>query len=165
MMLKPRAIVLILIVVACCLAMTTLILTSNGKAMATNSQVVLFSHVEGTVTRDGEPVEGAEVVQKVLYKTEDEVPAATLTTGDSGTFIFEEIARKAPGRWLPGEVTITQSIVIHVDGQQYEGWHHGKKGFEANTELEGRPIRLVCELTTVPDVEGNHFGICREVTE
>ena len=164
-MLKPRAIVLILIVVAWCLAMTTLILTSNGKAMATNSQMVLFSHVEGTVTRDGEPVEGAEVVQKVLYKTEDEVPAATLTTGDSGTFIFEEIARKAPGRWLPGEVTITQSIVIHVDGQQYEGWHHGKKGFEANTELEGRPIRLVCELTTVPDVEGNHFGICREVTE
>lgn len=139
--------------------------TTDGVAMATNSQMILFSHVEGVVTRDGEPVAGAEIVQKVLYKTEDEVPAVSLTTGADGKFEFDEISRKAPRRWLPGEITITQSIVIHHDGQQYEGWHHGKKGFEANAELEGRPLRLVCELTTTPDVEGNHFGICREAKE
>ena len=44
--------------------------TTDGVAMATNSQMVLFSHVEGVVTRDGEPVAGAEIVQKVLYKAD-----------------------------------------------------------------------------------------------
>jgi len=142
-----------------------LYLTVDGRAMSNNSRIVLFSEVAGVVTRDGAPVEGAEIVQKVLYKSADEVPEVTSLTGVDGKFSFAEISRPKPRRWLPGEITITQSIVIHVDGVQYEGWHHGKKGDEANTELEGRPFRLVCDLSSEPDVEGNHFGICREATE
>ena len=141
------------------------IITVKGCSMTADTTMILFSQVQGTVTRNGQPVEGAEVVQKVLYKSEGEVPEAITRTGSGGGFNFEEISRDAPKRWLPGEITITQSIVIHHDGKEYQGWNHGKEGFEANSELDGRPLRLVCELSTEPDVDGTHYGICREATD
>lgn len=133
--------------------------------MSNDSLLVLFSGVTGTVLKDGEPVQGAEVVQKVLYKTTDEILEVKVKTAADGRFSFDEVSVPKPRKWLPGEVTITQSLVIVVDGIQYEGWHHGKKGDEANSELDGRALKLVCDLATEPGVEGNHYGICREAKD
>ena len=142
--------------------MVGIFMSVDGVAMGKFSKLVLFSHVEGVITQDGEPVEGAEIVQEILYKEVDNIAPTTVKSAADGHFVFEEVSEKAGlSRMLPGTATITQRLVIRHDGQEYEAWRHGKKDFEPNSELEGQPLRLVCELTTPPDFEGFHYGICR----
>jgi hypothetical protein len=58
---------------------------------------------------------------------------------------------------------IQQTIVIRYQGTEYVAWLHGKSSYDANTELDGHPLHLVCELTRQPDYEGKHYGICKAV--
>jgi hypothetical protein len=144
------------------LAAIGFILTADGTGMSMFSKLVLFSRVEGVITQDGKPVEGAKIVQEVLYKDVDEVPPTQVVSGPDGNFVLEEVTHAAGlSRVLPGQVSIVQRLVIHYQGKEYEGWRHNKTSTEANSELDGHPLKLVCELTTAPDFEGTHFGICR----
>ena len=148
------------------LAAIGFILTADGTGMSMFSKLVLFSRVEGVITQDGKPVEGAEIVQEVLYKDVDEVPPSTVVSGPEGSFVLEEVTHAAGlSRMLPGQVSIGQRLVIRHQGEEYEGWRHNKTSVEPNSELDGRPLKLVCELTTPPDFEGTHFGICRAAKE
>ena len=142
------------------------ILIADGMGMSMFSKLVLFSRVEGVITQDGKPVEGAEVVQEVLYKDIDEVPATTASSDSQGHFVLEEVTHSAGlSRMLPGQVSIGQRLVIRYQGKEYEGWRHNKTSVEPDSELDGHPLKLVCELTTRPDFEGTHFGICRAAKE
>lgn len=131
--------------------------------MGLTSERVLFSQVEGVLTKDGEPVAGAEIEQTVLYKEEGRIPQTTVVSDDEGKFVFAQVSVNEGPKLLPGEVTVGQRLVIRYQGQEFEGWNHGKKGKEANTEANGKPVRLVCELSDEPGVSGNSFGICRVV--
>jgi hypothetical protein len=111
--------------------------------MGLKSKRVLFWRVRGVVTKDGAQVAGAEVEQTVLYKEEGRTPQVTVVSDGEGKFAFAEVSAN--------------------EGQSYEGWNHGKKGKEANTEANAKPLRLVCELSGEPGVSGNSFGICRAV--
>ena len=144
------------------LAALGFILTANGMAMAMFSKLVLFSRVEGVITLDGQPVEGAEVVQEILYKEAGKIPPATVRSAADGRFVLEEVSHNAGvTRLLPGQASVVQRLVIRHDGQEYEAWRHNKSSFEPDSELEGRKLELVCELTTTPDFEGTHYGVCR----
>ncbi len=148
------------------LAAIGFILIADGTGMSMFSKLVLFSRVEGVITQEGKPVEGAEVIQEVLYKEADEVPIITAVSGAEGKFVLEEVTHSAGlSRLLPGQVSIVQRLVIRYQGKEYEGWRHNKSSIEPNSELDGRPLKLVCELTTPPDFEGTHFGICRAAKE
>jgi len=50
--------------------------------------------VEGAVTLEEKPVEGAEIVQEILYKSADEVPPSTVRSQPDGRFAFEEVTRR-----------------------------------------------------------------------
>jgi hypothetical protein len=128
-------------------------------------RLVLFSEVHGTVLRAGKPVAGAELVQKVVWSDDAaQNPTQHTVTDKDGAFTFPAIERNAGLlRLIPAQPTIQQTILIRYQGAEYVGWLHGKTSYNANTELEGRPFRLVCELTHQPDYEGKHYGICRAV--
>lgn len=135
----------------------------EALAMGVFDRVVLFSEVHGRVLKDGEPVAGAEVMQKVVWSdNENDIARQRSITDQMGTFSFPAIERKAGLlRLIPAQPTMLQEIVIRYGGAEYIAWQHGKNSYNANTELDGRPVRLICELTRQPDYEGKHYGICK----
>ena len=123
-------------------------------------RLVLFSEVRGIESRDGRPVVGAELVQTVTDGKAD-VPTRR-TVSEQGAFRFAPIESKAGWRRLvPAQPTMLQTIVIRAGGVDYLAWRQGKGSYDANSELGGQPLRLVCELAREPGHEGKHFGICR----
>jgi hypothetical protein len=135
----------------------------EGSAMGIFDRLVLFSEVHGTVLKNGKPVAGAELVQKVVWSdNENEIAPQRTMTDQAGAFSFPAIEHSAGLlRLIPAQPTMLQEIVIRYEGAEYIAWQHGKNSYNANTELDGRPIRLVCELTRQPDYEGKHYGICK----
>lgn len=137
----------------------------EGWAMGVFSRLVLFSEVHGTVLKEGQPVAGAELLQKVVWSDEEEKNRTQhMVTDSNGVFGFPAIESNAGLlRLIPAQPTIQQTIVIRYQGVEYVAWLHGKGSYHTNTELDGRPIKLICELTRQPDYEGKHYGICRAV--
>lgn len=135
----------------------------EGHAMGIFDRLVLFSEVHGTVLKNGKPVAGAEIVQKVVWSDDaNEIPPQRAVTDKAGTFSFPAIEHRAGLlRLIPAQPIMLQKILIHYQGAEYIAWQHSKGSYNANTELDGRPIRLVCELTRQPDYEGKHYGICK----
>jgi len=135
------------------------------RAMGLFDRLVLFSEVHGTVLRDGQPVAGAELVQKVVWSDDpDEIPPQRTTSDATGAFRFPAIERSAGlRRMIPAQPMMLQTITIHVEGQEYLAWRYGKDSYDNRSELDGRPLNLVCELTRAPEHEGKHYGICRAV--
>lgn len=133
--------------------------------MGVFSRIVLFSEVRGTVLKEGKPVAGAELIQKVVWSDNDDKNLTQhAVTDKSGAFGFPTLETNAGLlRLIPAQPTIQQTIVIRYQGVEYVAWLHGKSSYDANTELDGRPLHLVCELTRQPDYEGKHYGICRAV--
>lgn len=132
--------------------------------MGVTSPLVLFSEVHGTVLRNGTPVAGAEITQEVVWSdNKDDIAPRSVTTRADGAFHFAAL-EKAPGalRLVPHQATVLQKLLIRHEGVEYTGWRHTRNSYQANSELGGRPIRLVCELSSEPDFEGKHYGICRE---
>jgi len=125
--------------------------------------LVLFSEVHGAVLKDGNPVAGAEVVQKVVWSDNaDEIPLQHAVTDPKGAFQFPVITRRSVLlQLLPHQPVMVQKIVIRYGGAEYEAWRHTKEDYELNSELDGRPLSLVCELSRQPDFEGTHYGICK----
>lgn len=151
---------------AALLALAALVFgVSKGWTVRVFDPLILFSDVHGTVLKDGKPVAGAELVQRVVWSDDaNEIPPQRTVTDSGGTFSFPPIERKAGLlRLVPTQPVMQQTITIQFEGVEYVAWMHGKNSYDANAELDGRPIRLVCELTRQPDYEGKHFGICRAV--
>jgi hypothetical protein len=135
----------------------------EGSAMGIFDRLVLFSEVHGTVLKDGKPVAGAEIVQKVVWSDdENEIAPQRAMTDKAGAFSFPAIEHRAGVlRMIPAQPIMLQTILIRYQSAEYIAWQHSKTSYNANTELDGRPIRLVCELTRQPDFEGKHYGICK----
>ncbi|RUL77708.1 carboxypeptidase regulatory-like domain-containing protein [Dyella choica] len=134
--------------------------------MGTSDRWVLFSEVHGTVLKDGKPVQGAELVAKAEWSDNDaDNPTQHTVTDEKGQFSFPALERKRGflHRFLPTQPMVHQTIVIKYQGVEYEAWMHGKADYEPNTELDGRPLNFVCELTSKPEATGTHYGICKPV--
>lgn len=131
--------------------------------MGVFDRLVLFSEVHGTVLKDGKPVAGAELVQKVVWSDdENEIRPQRAVTDGAGAFSFPAITRRAGLlRLIPAQPMMLQTIVIRYRSAEYMAWRHGKDSYEPNTELDGQPLRLVCELNREPGHEGTHYGICK----
>jgi hypothetical protein len=136
---------------------------SEGNAMGLLTRLVLFSEVHGTVLKDGVPVEGAEISQEVVWSdNKDEVPPRHTLSDKGGRFSFSVVERN-PGvtRLVPHQPVILQKLLIRYDGVEYTAWRHTKNSYDENSELDGRPLNLACELSREPDFEGTHYGICK----
>jgi hypothetical protein len=139
--------------------------SGGGERVGVFNKLVLFSAVDGVVLEHGQAVAGAIVAQKIVWSDDAAENTATQVITDAhGRFHFEPITRAAGmARLIPHSPMILQSIRVNHGGQEYIAWKHGKQTYEENSELHGRPLRLVCELTAPAQQEDDHYGVCRVV--
>lgn len=133
--------------------------------MGLSSRLVLFSEVHGTVLDHGKPVQGAELVQEVVWSdNKSDVPPVHTHTDAGGRFHFAAVERSAGvTRMVPHQPVILQKIIIRHGGSEYMAWRHTRNSYAPNSELDGKPLNLECELTRAPDFEGTHYGICKAI--
>ena len=146
----------------CCAVLLTGFFT-QGQAMAFSKTLYLFSEVEGTVLLNGLPVEGVEIEQTYHWRWKDEKGSKKTITDAAGKFSFPVITGKSlTAGFMPHEPVIVQYLRFRFEGKEYKGWYHSKRDYENLGELDGRPIRLKCDLNDEPGPhpEINSFGIC-----
>lgn len=104
----------------------------------------VFSSVDVVVTRDGVPVADARVVRTSEWQKEE---VETTVTDSEGRFSFPALYHASASKFVPfSEFVASQSIVVEVEGQQFEIWANGKRDPKENAEFGGQPIKLTCEL-------------------
>lgn len=127
------------------------------------AKLVLFSAVEGTISRNGAPVAGATVTREFLWSMKRETGSDTTVTDAAGRFSLPEITRRSLMALFPHEPVVRQTITIAVDGTSYKAWVYFKRNYDDNGELR-RPIRLSCRLETEPVGRpasyDEVFGVC-----
>lgn len=125
-------------------------------------KLTLFSETSGQVLFNGKPAQGATVVQAISSKRLGDIPSNTTRTDDNGRFFFPAITKSAGlARLNPAQVTIRQALKISYQGKDYDAWINYRGDFENNSENNGKPLKLVCELTAQPEQVDVSFGICK----
>lgn len=134
-----------------------------GQAMSHPSPLVLFSPVQGLILDRGIPVAGAEILQKIEWSdTPTKNPQYQTSSDSKGHFSFPLVQRsQGIYRWIPGQWVMRQTLTIRYQGIDHLAWLHTKMSPALNSEMEGKPLNLVCDLSNTPDFEGTHYGICR----
>lgn len=128
-----------------------------------SSKLCVFSTVEGTVLKDGEPVMGAVITRTYSWKDED--ISEEVSTDKSGHFKFNAAYQHSFWSWLPHNPSILQFIKIKIDNEEYQAWGYQKGNYDENGELAGKNMKLKCELThpeskqPATDIK-NFVGIC-----
>lgn len=121
----------------------------------------LFSSVQGVVLDKGKPVPGAEVERIYNWGWKDLTGQEKIVTGPDGSFHFDPVVESS--FWasiLPHEPVVTQKILIRHGGVEYKAWMFTRHNYEENGELNGKPVRLTCDLGSEPSAKGDIFGIC-----
>jgi hypothetical protein len=70
--------------------------------------------------------------------------------------------RSITGSFLPHEPVMERNIQFVYQGKTIRGWLHAKHNYEDMGELEGKPLRLGCDLKDEPvgPPEIRSYGIC-----
>ncbi|GLR71926.1 hypothetical protein GCM10007852_28340 [Agaribacter marinus] len=143
-----------------------IILLGITYSMSTfSSTLVLFSPVSGVVELNGEPVEGANIVHN--YKWKDEVFSEEKMTDPSGEFSFP-VKTQQSFFWsmFPHNPAIGQELTINYQGKSYTAWRFKKGNYELNSENDGLPLKMRCELSETEKAHdisqlSDYFGLCR----
>lgn len=149
------------------IVLSLMVLVLVGEESMAFGKVSLFSEVEGVVLHNGQPVTGASVERSYRWHWGDKQGTDNTTSDSDGTFKFPEITERSfTASIVPHEPVIEQKIMITVDGNSFKGWVYAKHNYDAQGELGGKPMRLVCEISLEPEYRetyGAHsaFGICR----
>jgi len=126
-------------------------------------KICLFSDTVGQVVLNGEPIEGATIKRSVIWQ--NKTLEDTTVTDKSGNFHFNAKFTNSLSKFMPVEAVMTQNIVIQHNNNSYEAWKTNKRDFEENSELNGKPLNLICELSHESTVkeEGTQVikGICQ----
>lgn len=124
-------------------------------------KMCLFSAVHGVVLDHGQPVAGATIERSYKWAWNGKKGGDQTTTDAAGKFALPVIwGSSFTGSILPHEPFIDQTILIKHGGKSYDAWLLFKRSYRENSELDGRPIDLVCRLEAEPDRHGEVFGIC-----
>lgn len=136
-------------------------LTQGASAMF---KLVMFSAVHGVVTQNGHPVEGAIVEREYLWASKDRTVSDEVKTDPAGTFSLPELTTwSVLAQIVPHEPVVYQTILIKHRGQTFKAWMFTRHNYDANSELQGKPIFLVCDLDAPLSHKGPEdkvYGIC-----
>jgi len=134
-----------------------------GMSLFDIGKICLFSDTRGQVILGGKPVEGATIKRSVVWKSQK--LEDTAVTDKEGNFHFNAKFTNSLSKFMPVEAVITQNIIIHHNSNEYEGWKTNKRDFEENSELNGKVLNLVCDLSQESTVkeEGAQVikGLCQ----
>jgi len=127
-------------------------------AFFSKEEVVLFSPMEGVITYEGQPAEGAEVVRQVTWKN-DETRTDRSEADENGQFSFPVIT-DSDRQVLPTQFVAHQRVYVNYRGEEYVIWMMGKISTDLYGELGGKPSNFRCELTSdLRRVEGPYSGL------
>ncbi len=145
----------------------SLLFHSRGFAMGFfSSKLCVFSEVEGIVTINDKPVEGA-IIKRSYLLDDDEVFDQT-SSDKNGKFQLDPIFVKSFRSFYPHQAAILQEINLIVDEVSYQAYGFQKGNYKENGERGDKPLLLRCELTNEkqrrPISESQkYFGICELV--
>jgi hypothetical protein len=149
--------------VAAWLAALVIGLFSLAQAMAFFKRFTLFSDLEGIVLLEGRSVEGVEVQQHYFWHWGDKKGTHVNRTDANGRYHFPVITgRSITANLLSHEPVIEQEVSFVYQSKAFHGWFHSKHNYEDLGELDGQPLRLVCDLKDEPvgRPEIRSHGIC-----
>lgn len=107
-------------------------------------KVCVFSEVKAQLLLDGKPVSGATVTR--IWNWDKRASDSTVTDVN-GNFSFPAVHQRSVKPLLPLEITITQQLSTTLDGKDFILWRGAKRDGEEQSELDGAPFNLTCELT------------------
>lgn len=111
--------------------------SETARKEGRKDEVYLFSEVKGTISLNGNPMEGIKLtrVYPKIGKSED--VTETIYTDEDGGFHFEEVRGKLGiMRFLPHEAVIHQYIKAEYLGEEYVVWYACKRNYEPLGELK-----------------------------
>jgi len=126
-------------------------------------KLCVFSAVEGKVLREGKPIPNALV--KRTYDWDGENITDEVTTDDDGNFSFNNQYQKSLFAIFPHNPSVGQFIKIYIDDKEYQAWGFQKGNYDVNGELDGKPMKLLCDLDSPKQTHKasefkNYVGIC-----
>ena len=132
--------------------------------MALGKTFVLCSPFSGTaVTQSGEPAAGIEIERTWVWGWNDKSGTDRTVTDENGKFEFPIVEGSSfTASFLPHEPHVDQRIIAHPASGDVEIWFAAKKTYELNSEMEGRPTKVVCDLDKKPSADGLYWGTCVE---
>lgn len=116
------------------------LVSQGGMAM---TKAVVFSEVTGQILSNGKPVKGAEVIRRVEYK---ELYSDSTTTDTNGYFKLPAIEQNRGFTLFPSEFVVAQTIHVKTQQDEHQIWSNTKRAKQANSELGGKPLNLICDL-------------------
>jgi hypothetical protein len=125
--------------------------TYQGAAMSlffgkkSKVDVVLFSPLEGKLTFRGEPLSNTKIKLHISWK-DKEGESFYYSTDTNGFFSIPKIKSEYEESPL-AQLVIRQELTVEHDNNFYEVWTMSKMESAEFTELGGKPVGLVCEVT------------------
>ncbi|WP_024460408.1 carboxypeptidase-like regulatory domain-containing protein [Marinimicrobium sp. LS-A18] len=107
-------------------------------------KVCVFSKVNAQLLLDGKPISGVTVTRTWNW---DKRASDSTVTDMNGYFSFPAVHQRSVKPLLPLEITITQQLSTTHNGKEYILWRGAKRDSEEQSELDGAPFNLTCELT------------------
>lgn len=114
-------------------------------------KAVLFSAVQGTLLRNGSPVSGATISRIVTWR--GELHSDSTETDCHGNYHLPAITSSSNLPLLPAEFNAEQEMTVSIDGMTTLIWNTIKPEPGENTELNGLPLILTCDVADEPRFE------------
>lgn len=132
--------------------------------MAIGKTLVLCSPFSGTaVTEDGKPAAGVAIERHWVWGWNDKKGSDRTVTDENGKFFFPIVEGSSlTASFLPHEPHITQRIIAHTKKGDVEIWFAAKRNYELNSEMDGRPTKVICNLDKEPSDSCLYWGTCVE---
>ncbi|MFV8780921.1 DUF6795 domain-containing protein [Microbulbifer sp. SA54] len=126
--------------------MTTVSCSKPGVAMSGSNPMrsCTFSEMHIAIQLDGKPANGAKVTRTVDWRKEivDEFNA-----DENGEVTLPAQFETSFTKFLPMEFVSSQYITVEFDDKEYVIWNYAKREAALNSEMNGKPLKLVCELS------------------
>ena len=113
-------------------------LSNIGKAC-------LFSNISGVILLDGKPVENALLIRTIEFSNKK---TDKTRTDSNGYFEMPAIFERSVKNILPQEFSSAQEIELVYKGQSYAIWSGVKRKPDENSESQGKPLVVKCELNS-----------------
>ncbi len=115
----------------------------NDRGFFDRFKICLCSEVTGVITKDGQPVVGAEIVRRlVMFLPTDEVRVDRTLTDAQGRYAFKPAYSKHRKLTL-SEVRTHQTLLVIHEGKAYVGWGNCSAGRDLHRDISG----------SIPDVK------------
>lgn len=88
-----------------------------------------------------------------------------LKTDENGSFSLPAKYESSVWAFSPHNPSIIQFIKIHVENNEYQAWGFKKGNYDINGELDGTPMKLLCNLNSPKETHKvnkykKYVGIC-----